>query len=226
MPLDNTKETLAKIAYNEALRGGMELAEHFLEDAIWYVDEAIDHLTDEGTYDAETYAVSQSERAIIQYVKAKLEVKDPLSSQTFTTAKAQWLKRAALEWVDAQATPTNEEVIAVDVFKVAVNSGLIPEQRHFAEILLYLTEATEYLTEVSTYDPTLLAIDAADRARKIFATSRLNGSDPVITPAFVAAVNAWQQAAAREHYANEPDSYPDYPEFRKRIRDFSTKDFN
>lgn len=223
MPLNNTKAFLAKIAYNEALRGGTNMPEHFIEDATWYVDEAINQMELHHSYDPETYAVNLSELAIVAYVRAKLENKDPL--QQSKEKREQWAVEAANEWLAAQVIVDSEDTLSHDVFRSILNEGMVLLTRHLAEIKTVLAEATAYLSEVSTYDPTVLATDAGDRARKIYAESRIKGSDPIIIPGFVAAVNAWQRAAAMENYDAYPDTYPDYPDYRRRLRDFSTKIF-
>ena len=98
MALNTSKNVLARLAYRQVMLNGREnIPEHELEDAVYYVDMAIDVIKATATYDPEELAIPLSEQAIIQFVKLSLLGFNPQTHQDFIIALDNWMKDAAKE---------------------------------------------------------------------------------------------------------------------------------
>lgn len=200
MPLNNTKEFLAKVAFSQASRVQSDLPEHYLEDATWYVDEALGQMEDESTYDPETYAIRLSERTIVAYVKLKLLDRDPLNDEEYLDAFTQWVRQAAREWFDAQPSATLAERIGKKVFIETIReAGRILRTHDMSDCQDFATEAQAYLLDQWGYDPATYATDLADRALVDYGLSKMTGEDPSASQPVNESIVRWATRAAREY---------------------------
>ena len=96
---DDEIEQMAKISYRQTQLGtrGVDIPIDELFDAIFYVQQALDTLKLNHTYDPEAYARAAAKPAIIQYAKAYLTGLDPYQSSEFNSSMQRWLKAAAME---------------------------------------------------------------------------------------------------------------------------------
>lgn len=96
---DDEITVMAKIAYRQSQLGprGEDIPMDEIFDAIYYIEQALDTIKLEHTYDPEAYARASAKPVLIQYAKAYLLGTDPRMSNEYITSLDRWLKAAARE---------------------------------------------------------------------------------------------------------------------------------
>ena len=96
---DDEITTMAKIAYRQSQLGprGKDIPVDEIFDAIYYIEQALDTIKLEHTYDPEAYARAAAKPVLIQYAKAYLLGADPRLSNEYIVTLDKWLKAAARE---------------------------------------------------------------------------------------------------------------------------------
>lgn len=113
--------------------------------------------------------------------------------------------------------------IAFREAQLATEAGLPEHDIEVAEF--YANMALKDLAASSTYDPLMLAVDKAEEAIIQYVKIRLLGLDPHQSSSYVHAKDQWTKTAARQHYTGHPESYPDHPRVRRRLRANTTRKF-
>lgn len=101
----------------------------------------------------------------------------------------------------------------------------IPEHE-LEDAKFYVNMAIDAMKARNTYDPQQYAREYGKSAIIEYVRLFLLGQQPFLNPNFLVIYDAWLKAAAKERYADRPDSWPEYPRIRQRLRNQTYKDFD
>lgn len=124
---------------------------------------------------------------------------------------------------------TDEKTIMAKVaFRQAQLNGRgddIP-QHELEDAKYYIDMALNYVKARNSYNPEQYARDMAQSVLIEFAKVMLRGQQPALDISFQQVYDMWLKAAAQERYSGRPDSWPDYPNVRQRLRTHDYKTFD
>lgn len=100
----------------------------------------------------------------------------------------------------------------------------IPEHE-LEDAKFYINSGLAAVKARNSYDPQQYARDYGQSVLIEYARMMLLGQQPFVNVNFLAVYDSWLKAAAQERYSGRPDSWPDNPSIRQRLRTHDYKDF-
>lgn len=125
-------------------------------------------------------------------------------------------------------TTEEKEIIAKVAYRQAQLAGRsddIPEHE-LEDAKYYVDMAIAAVAARNSYDLQQYAREYGKTVAIEYVRLFLLGQQPFINPNFLSIYEAWLKAAAQERYSGRPDSWPEYPNVRQRLRNQTYRKFD
>jgi hypothetical protein len=100
----------------------------------------------------------------------------------------------------------------------------VPEHE-LDDAIYYVDMALVAIKARNSYDPQAYAREYGKSVLIEYTRLLLLGQQPFINPNFLLVYDGWLKAAAQERYSGRPDSWPNFPRIRQRLRTHDLKEF-